>query len=90
MGLVSLPSWTPTISGRRLDAPAPPLRARVPDGYGDRGFQVTGLIFPTAGCWDVTGHLGDASLTFVTFVIPPPARPRIAATPGGSPPVPAS
>jgi hypothetical protein len=47
------------------------LRADVPDGYGTTGFQVSGLIFPTGGCWEVTGRLGDASLTFVTFVIPP-------------------
>src|SRR5690348_15957136 len=31
------------IHGRRLDAPAPPLRARIPDGYGDTGFQATAL-----------------------------------------------
>jgi len=61
-----------TIEGRRLDGPARPLRAIVPDGYGNIGFQVSGLIFPTGGCWEVTGNVGDASLTFVTFVIPPP------------------
>jgi hypothetical protein len=61
-----------TIEGRRLDAPAPPLEAWVPDGYGDRGFQVSGLTFPTAGCWEITGRLGDASLTFVVIVVPPP------------------
>jgi hypothetical protein len=38
------------IEGRRLDAPAPPLRAHVPPGYGDTGFQVSTLIFPTEGC----------------------------------------
>ena len=57
------------IHGRRLDAPAPPLRARIPDGYGDTGFQVSGLIFPTEGCWEVTGEVGDTRLTFVTRVI---------------------
>jgi hypothetical protein len=58
-----------TVSGRRLDAPASPLRARVPDGYGDFGFQSTYLIFTTPGCWEVTGRVGDASLTFVTNVV---------------------
>lgn len=58
-----------TIRGRRLDAPAPPLRAHVPDGYGDTGFQSTALIFPTTGCWEVTGKVGEASLTFVTRVV---------------------
>ena len=57
------------IHGRRLDAPAPPLRARIPDGYGDTGFQATGLIFPTEGCWGVTGEVGDAQVTFVTRVV---------------------
>jgi hypothetical protein len=55
------------VSGRRLDAEAPPLRASIPDGY-DRGFQATGLRFPTTGCWRVTGRFGTASLTFTVFV----------------------
>ena len=58
-----------TIQGRRLDGPAPPLRARIPEGYGDIGFQSTALIFPTEGCWEVTGKVGEASLTFVTRVV---------------------
>jgi hypothetical protein len=58
-----------SIDGRRLDAAAPPLRARIPRAYGDIGFQATALIFPTPGCWEVTGHCGDASLTFVTRVV---------------------
>lgn len=34
-----------TIEGRRVDAPAPPLRAHIPNGY--RGsFQATGLTLP--------------------------------------------
>jgi hypothetical protein len=57
------------ITGRRLDAPAPPLRASVPDGYGRAGFQASGVDFPTEGCWEVTGQLGATSLRFVTFVI---------------------
>lgn len=58
-----------TITGRRLDGNAPPLTASIPEGYGDTSFQATGIIFPTAGCWEVTGHAGDASLTFVTLVV---------------------
>lgn len=60
---------TLTIEGRRLDATAPPLRSSVPEGYGEQGFQATGIIFPTEGCWEVTGHVGNASLTFVTLVL---------------------
>lgn len=57
-----------TFEGRRLDGPSPPMRAEVPDGYGDIGFQATALIFPTPGCWEVNGRIGGSSLTFVTLV----------------------
>ena len=57
-----------TLEGRRLDGQAPPMRASIPDGYGLIGFQSTALIFPTPGCWQVTGHVGSGSLTFVTLV----------------------
>jgi hypothetical protein len=55
------------IEGRRLDAVAPPLRFHAPP-YGDIGFQASSVIFPTPGCWEVTGSIGDASLTFVVLV----------------------
>lgn len=58
-----------TIEGRRLDGPATPLRSVVTNGYGDIGFQATSLLFSTPGCWEVTGRIGDASLTFVTKVV---------------------
>jgi len=58
-----------SIQGRRLDATAPPLGADIPEGYGDTGFQASGVIFPTEGCWQVTGKVGDTSLTFVTLVV---------------------
>jgi hypothetical protein len=58
-----------TIDGQHLDRPAPPLQADIPEGYGETGFQATALIFPTDGCWEVTGRIGDASLTFVVLVI---------------------
>lgn len=58
-----------TISGRRLDADAPPLRSRVPDGYGRTGFQSSAVIFPSTGCWEVMGRVGSVSLTFVTMIV---------------------
>jgi len=58
-----------SIDGRRLDASAPPLRSKIPKGYGGTGFQATALIFPTEGCWEVTGKVGQATLTFVTLVV---------------------
>jgi hypothetical protein len=57
------------IEGRRIDGVAPPLRSEVSSGYGDRGFQATYLIFPTPGCWEVTGAVGDARVTFITRVV---------------------
>jgi hypothetical protein len=57
------------VTGRRLDGDAPPLTAQIPDGYGDH-FQASGLIFPTAGCWEVTARAADSTLTFVNTVYP--------------------
>jgi hypothetical protein len=52
------------ITGRRLDADTPALRAHLSD-YGSSGFQPSALIFPTEGCWEVRGTVGRSSLTFV-------------------------
>lgn len=63
------------VTGRRLDADAPPLHADNPCCY-TTGFQVGGLIFPTEGCWEVTVSTGEAELRVVTRVLPnlePPA-----------------
>jgi hypothetical protein len=57
-----------TITGRRLDKPAPGLRADITSGYGLTGFQSTGITFSTVGCWEVTGAAGDARLSFVMRV----------------------
>jgi hypothetical protein len=55
------------IEGHRLDGDAPPLRARLAGYSGE--FQASGLIFPTPGCWEVTGKVDDQTLTFVVRVI---------------------
>jgi hypothetical protein len=57
-----------TIEGRRLDSPAGPIRAHIPSMGRDKGFQATSVIFPTTGCWEVTGGLNNSSLTFVVLV----------------------
>lgn len=57
------------ISGARLDQPALPLSASVPGGYLPTGFQPSGLIFPTEGCWRVVGQVGRARLAFVVRVL---------------------
>jgi hypothetical protein len=38
-------------------------------GYGNLGFQPMYLVFPSPGCWQITGRIGDRSLTFVVEVI---------------------
>lgn len=58
-----------TIKGRRLHAEAPPLETHIPAGYGDAGFQSTALVFPSPGCWEVTGMVDQRELTFVTLVV---------------------
>lgn len=55
------------ITGHRLDSEAPPLTAYTQDGY--KRFQPSGITFPTQGCWEVTGAVGNAQLTFVTLVL---------------------
>jgi hypothetical protein len=57
------------ITGRRLDATAPRAQGDVPDGYGETGFQASGVSFPTEGCWQITGKVGATTLSFVTFVV---------------------
>jgi hypothetical protein len=56
------------ILGERLDASAPPLKAWVPAGYGSTGFQSTGLMFPTPGCWRVAGSVAGHELELVVRV----------------------
>lgn len=60
-----------SVTSRRLDAPAPALRARILDGYGPIGFQATSIGFSSEGCWRVTGLAGTARLSFVTLVVNP-------------------
>jgi hypothetical protein len=76
--------WRPgalVVTGRRLDAAAPPLRATIVSGHGDAGFQPTVLQFPSSGCWEITGRVADGSLTFVSRVeataAPQPERQRL-------------
>jgi hypothetical protein len=58
------------VSGRRLDAEAPPLKATIPDGYPGT-FQASGLTFPTEGCWEVEARTDENTLRFVVQVEPP-------------------
>jgi hypothetical protein len=50
------------IHGREL-ALRLPVGAIIPDGYGERGFQASGIVFPGAGCYEITGEAAGATLT---------------------------
>jgi hypothetical protein len=65
------------LAGRRLDGAAAPLSARIPGGYLS-GFQVTGLYFPAAGCWEITARAGKSKLDFRTLVKEPETPRRVA------------
>jgi hypothetical protein len=75
-GWVRLRAGRFSIHGRRLDRHAPPLRASIAERAHGENFQPASLIFPTAGCWEVTGQLDDEKLTFVVRVIALEGIPR--------------
>lgn len=57
------------IRGRRVDAPAPPARAYIPRSYDNYvGGMSLFLLFPTPGCWEITGMLTGENLTFIVDV----------------------
>lgn len=62
------------MSGRRLDAEAPPLQAgRATNAFNAadiRSAMLTGVGIPTSGCWEITGEYRDAVLSFVVWVAP--------------------
>jgi hypothetical protein len=62
-----------TITGKRLDGPAPPLSADSTSNAGwtndrDHPFMVAGIFIPTLGCWKITGHYKSAELSYVVWV----------------------
>ena len=56
------------IEGRRLDGPAKPLRAEISSAYGVAGIQPSYVIFPTPGCWEITGRVRDKPVSMVLLV----------------------
>jgi hypothetical protein len=60
-----------TVSGSRIDTPAQPLQIDGP-GTGswtaDDQFLVTGINFPTIGCWEITGRYENDEVIFVVWV----------------------
>ena len=68
------------ITGKRLDSDAPPLQSDpisgVSGGVFENGiikgppFIMSGVNFPTLGCWEVTGRFEEDELTFVIWIAP--------------------
>jgi hypothetical protein len=61
------------VMGRRLDAESPPLKTygATNASAGDIGdAMLTGVDFPTLGCWEITAHYKKSGLTFVVWVAP--------------------
>jgi hypothetical protein len=59
------------ISGRRIDAPAQPLQTDgpgTPSWTAHDQFLVTGINFPTTGCWEITGRYENDEVSFVVWV----------------------
>lgn len=61
------------VSGRRLDAEAAPLKfyGVTNASAGDIGdAMLTGIDFPTLGCWEIRGEYKKSALTFVVWIAP--------------------
>lgn len=56
-----------TIGARRLDGEAPQVSVGTAAPY-RTAYVAIGVVFPAAGCWEVTATAGDSKLTFVTRV----------------------
>ncbi len=62
-----------TVTGRRLDASAGPLKvSRATHAFADdiQSAMLVGVDFPTLGCWEITGRYRQAELSFVVWVTP--------------------
>jgi len=60
------------VKGKRLDSPAPLQSDDQANGgwTADDQFIVTGINFPTPGCWEITASYQNGTLTFVVWVAP--------------------
>jgi Sel1 repeat len=61
-----------TVTGRRLDFPAPPLAVDQASSVNVTGtrpaYMMVGINFPTVGCWEISGHYEDDELTVVVYL----------------------
>jgi hypothetical protein len=62
-----------TVSGRRLDAPAPPFKfSDATNAFAEDigSTMLIGVAIPTLGCWEVTGQYVGRELSYVVWVAP--------------------
>jgi hypothetical protein len=64
-----------TITGKRLDGPAPSFIETYQGGSGlphddDNAMIMGGIEIPMFGCWKITGHYKDQELSFIVWVTP--------------------
>lgn len=68
------PSPAITVTAKRLDAPDFVVLTRKGTNAYHRGFggwaMLTGVVIPTAGCWEITGHYQGYEVSFVVSVGP--------------------
>jgi hypothetical protein len=57
-----------SIEGHKVGEPATSVKPEIPCCYGETGFQASGIIFPSEGCYEITGRVADARLTFIVEV----------------------
>ena len=60
-----------TVSGRRLDRPGRLHVLSVNWGYSStgKGSWASAVVFPSAGCWRITGRLGVLGATTLSYVV---------------------
>jgi hypothetical protein len=56
-----------TVTGRRIDSDAAPLKYSIPTIYA-QDIQPSSVSFPTAGCWKISAKSGTSSFDFVVAV----------------------
>jgi hypothetical protein len=57
-----------SVTGKRLDAPAPPLKAYATIVSSHPPYMMVGFDIPTLGCWKITGRFEDTEMSFVVWL----------------------
>ena len=57
-----------SITGRRLDGDSPPMLSGANGSWTDHDFIMSGVNFPTEGCWEITGRFHGSEVKFVVQV----------------------